>query len=84
MASSTSPALVDSSRARVPLRWVVRAVAAFVAAGADVLGRFQLDERLQHELHRLAHEVQVAAGAQRVEQLGQGRLIEGHRGRSPS
>ena len=41
---------------------------------------FQLDQRLQHQLHRLAHEVDVAAGAQRVEQLGQGRLVEGHRG----
>jgi hypothetical protein len=45
-----------------------------------VLGRFELDQLLQHELHRVAHEVDVAARAQRVEQLGQGRLVKGHRG----
>ena len=57
---------------------------ALVTAGADHLRRFQVDERLQHELHRFAEHIHVAAGAQRVEQIGQGRLVEGHRGRSPS
>src|SRR5918997_7054537 len=53
--------------------------AALVATGADHLISFQLDEGLQHELHRLPQEVQVAAGAQGVEQFGQSRLVEGHR-----
>jgi len=54
----------------------VQRVAALVACGADHLGGFQLDEGLQYELHRLPHEVHVAAGAQRAEQLGQSRLVE--------
>ena len=59
-------------------------VGALVAGGADHLGGLQVDEGLEHELHRLAHEVQVAARAEGVEKFGQGRLVEGHRGRSPS
>ena len=35
-------------------------VGAFVAAGADHLLGFQVDQRLQHELHRLAQKVKVA------------------------
>jgi hypothetical protein len=35
---------------------------------------------LQHELHGLPQEVQIPARAQRVEQVGEGRLVEGHRG----
>ena len=58
--------------------------AALEAAGTDHLISFQLDEGLQHELHRLPQEVQVTARAQGVEQLGQSRLVEGHRVVSPS
>jgi hypothetical protein len=59
-------------------------IAALVAGSTDLLGGLQVDEGLEHELHRLAHEVQVAAGAERVQKLGKGRLVEGHRGCSPS
>ena len=52
---------------------------ALVAGGADHLGCLQFDQRLQHQLHRPAHEVQIAARAQCVEQFGQGRLVKGHR-----
>jgi hypothetical protein len=55
-------------------------VVAFIAPGADDLGGFEVDQRLQHELHRLAHEVEISARTQCVEQVGQGRLVEGHRG----
>ena len=55
-------------------------VVALVAGGADHLGRLQIDEGLQHELHRLTQEVEVAAGAKSIEKLGKGRLVEGHRG----
>jgi hypothetical protein len=42
--------------------------------GADRLGGLDLDELLAHEGHRLAHEVQAAAGADGIERLGQERL----------
>ena len=51
-----------------------------VAGGTDPQAGLQLDHRLEHHLHRLPHEIEVAAGTERVKQLGQGRLIKGHRG----
>jgi hypothetical protein len=48
-------------------------------AGADHLGRLGLDQGLEHELHTLADDVDVAAGADRVEQAGHVRLGQGHR-----
>ena len=48
-------------------------------ARADRLGGLQLDQGLQHQLQPRADKVEVAAGAQCVQQLGQGRLVEGHR-----
>ncbi len=74
MCSSTSPALVVSSRVRVPLRWVVRSSVRSYRRRADRRGGLGLDELLEHERHRLAHDVDAAAGAHGVEQLGQGRL----------
>jgi hypothetical protein len=50
-----------------------------VAGGADLLGGFRLDQRLQDQGQRLADHIQVAAGAQCIQQLVQGRLVEGHR-----
>jgi len=44
MASSTSPALVDSSRAAVAVGG--SSVGSFVAGGADLLGRLQVDQGL--------------------------------------
>ena len=55
-------------------------VVPLVAAGADLLGRLQVDQRLQHELHGFTHDVEVSAGAERVEEFGKGRLVEGDRG----
>jgi hypothetical protein len=54
-------------------------VAAFVAAGADVLGGFELDQFLHHHAHGVTDQVDAVAGAQRVEKFGQGRLVESHR-----
>jgi len=51
-----------------------------IGPSADVLGGLGLDQRLQPQGQRLADDVQVAAGTQCIQQLGQGRLAEGHRG----
>jgi hypothetical protein len=53
---------------------------ALVAPGADLLGGFGLDQRLHHQGQALADDVQVTAGAQRVQQISNGRLVQGHRG----
>ena len=47
--------------------------------GADERGCFGVDESLEDHLHTRADQVDVAAGADRVEQLGQVKLVEGHR-----
>jgi hypothetical protein len=47
--------------------------------GADVLGRLGVDQGLEHELDALADDVDVATGADRVQQLGHVRLSQGHR-----
>ena len=49
-------------------------VGAFVAVGADPLGRFDLDQLLHHQTHRVTDEVDTLAGTERVQQLGQDRL----------
>ncbi len=59
-------------------------VGALIAGSTDLVGGLQVDEGLQHQLHGLAHEVEVAAGAERIEEFGQCRLVKGHRGLSPS
>jgi hypothetical protein len=51
-----------------------------IATGADLLGGFGFDERLEHQREAFPHDIQVAASAQCIQQLRQGRLIEGHRG----
>src|SRR5262249_31223095 len=53
--------------------------AAFVRSRADHLGCFEFDQRLEHQLHAPAHDIEIATRAERVEQLGQVRLAEGHR-----
>ena len=45
-----------------------------VSSGPDRLGRLELDKLLEDEGHRLAHDIGAAAGANGVEQAGQGRL----------
>ena len=53
--------------------------AAFVALRPDHPGGFELEEFLQHSTDRLADHVDAIAGAECVEQFGQGRLGQGHR-----
>jgi len=50
------------------------AVGPLIACGAYRLVGLELDELLEDEGHRVAHDVGTAAGADGVEQLGQGRL----------
>jgi hypothetical protein len=47
-------------------------LSALVAAGADVLGGFGVDQGLQDQPQRLADDVEVAAGAECIQQVGQG------------
>jgi hypothetical protein len=54
-----------------------------MASGADRFGRFRVDERLEDHLHARADQINITTGAERVEELGQVKLGEGHRG-SPS
>jgi hypothetical protein len=49
-------------------------VGPLVPGRADRLGGLELDQLLEDERHRLAQDVAAAAGADRVEQAGQGRL----------
>jgi hypothetical protein len=53
---------------------------ALVTVGADHLGRLGLDQRLQHHGQSLTNDVQVTAGTQRVQQISNGRVVQGHRG----
>src|SRR5579875_443288 len=54
-------------------------VASLVAAGADLLGGLSLDELLQGPLGELTDEIGAVSGAERVEQLRQGRIGQSHR-----
>jgi len=47
------------------------------------MGGFGLDQRLEHQRQAFTENIKIAAGAQCIQQLRQGRLIEGHRGESP-
>jgi hypothetical protein len=51
-----------------------------IGPSADALGGLDLDQRLEHQGEPLADDVQVTASAQCIQQLGQGRLVQGHRG----
>ena len=67
MRNSTSPAWVVNSRGRAPLRSVTRVSAAFVAGGADLLGRFDLDQLLHHQPHGIADQIDAFTGTERVQ-----------------
>ena len=54
-------------------------VGALVTAGADLLGRLQFDQLLQHEPDRVTDEIDTFAGAERVQQFRHDRLGQGHR-----
>ena len=77
--SSTSPALVANSFGPGAVAFGDPVLGAFVAVGADHAGGFELDELLQHGADRLADHVDAITGAERFEQLRQGRLGQGHR-----
>ena len=79
IASSTSPALVVNNFGRVPLRWFVRLSVRSCGPAPIDLGRFRVDERLQDHLHTRADQIDIATRAERVEELGQVKLCEGHR-----
>ena len=52
---------------------------ALVTFRADHARGFELDELLEHGADRLADHVDAVAGAEGLEELGQGRLGQGHR-----
>ncbi len=52
---------------------------ALVAAGSDPLGSFGFDQFLHHHADRLTDQIDAVTGTERIEQLGQGRLGQGHR-----
>ncbi len=54
-------------------------VAAFITGSADPFSGFELDEFLQHQTDGITDQVDAITSAERVEQLGQGRLWQGHR-----
>ena len=80
MASSTSPALVVSSRDRCPLRWFVRVLASLMRAAPMPRSPPASIRAWRTYSTALADLVDVAAGAERVEQLIGVKLFMGHRG----
>jgi hypothetical protein len=74
---SGDPALTSAT---VPRRDETRyTVSHLITIKPAAIGPHRSRRRSRPWRHRLAQEVQIAAGAQRVEQLGQGRLVKGHR-----
>jgi hypothetical protein len=55
---------------------------ALVRVGADVRGRLRVDQRLQDGVQQPAHQLTIIGAAQRLGQLEQGRLVQGHRVKS--
>ena len=51
----------------------------FVSGGADLLGRFELDQLLPHDSHRVADQIDTFTSTERLQQLGHGRLRQDHR-----
>ena len=70
MRSPTSPACVVNSRGRDPLRSVTR-VSLRSYRAAPILGGFDLDQLLQHQLHSVTDQINSLPGTERVQQLGQ-------------
>jgi hypothetical protein len=50
-----------------------------VGFGADHLGCFGVGQRLEHQLHRTSNDIEITASANRVEQIANIRIREGHR-----
>jgi hypothetical protein len=62
----------------VPVAVVLALPCSFVRAGADHRSRLGLDQRLQGRLDALADQIDVASGAERVEQFVGVKLLVGH------
>jgi hypothetical protein len=54
-------------------------VGTLVSASADPLRRLQFDQLLQHDTNSITHKISAITSAERLKQLGQGRLSQGHR-----
>jgi hypothetical protein len=54
-------------------------VGALVAGGTNPIGGFQLDELLQHQTDSITDQINAVTSTERVQQLGQDRLRQGHR-----
>ena len=78
MASSTSPALVVSTRGRCPLRSLERS-GPLIALGPDDGGQLDLDQLLADQGGGFFDEVETLTRLECIEQFGQDRLIQGHR-----
>ncbi len=63
----------------VPVALGLAGLGALVAPGADHLGRLGLDQFLEHQAHRLADQIEAVTSTEHLEQLGQDRIIKGHR-----
>ena len=79
IATCRSPAFVDTHPRAVTVALGDPAVAAFVAAGADRRGGFDLDQLLQRPTGELADQIDAIGRLQRGQQIGQGRLRQSHR-----
>ena len=52
---------------------------ALIGCGADPFGGFELDQLLQRDADRITDQIDAIPGTERLEELGQGRLGQGHR-----
>ena len=59
-------------------------LAALVQTGADAGGRLGVDDGLEHPAQEPAHELAAVGGAEHLEHLEQGRIVQGHRVKSLS
>ena len=67
MASSTSPALVESTRGRCPLRSLLRRAGPLIAVRPDLGGELGLDQLLADQSGRFFDEVEALTGSECVE-----------------
>ena len=63
----------------MPVALIHTSVAALIAPGADRLGDLGLDQLLEHQTHRAAHQLRAATGAKRLPQLCCVSIRKGHR-----
>ena len=63
----------------VPVALGLAGLCALVAPGADHLGCLGLDQLLDDQADRFADEIDAVTSTEHLEQLGQDRIIKGHR-----